>query len=287
MTFIFLFKDPERKKGLRGCRGCITIESHDLDKDEDKRNESDDTQYSKYLKMITSLQGNSIEGYEKGDLVKCDLLNECVLDKFPMMKTLSMTIDYSFRDGFAKNFCQELSALCSQDLCKNFGLTGSRDTFTDGFRLTREATKAQSTSPIKLRNQTDMSAIVKLGDDFGKYSSFSSGNTSTSASLASSDELHYAKDNCEADCMALSALQLPLVIFECQSKPREYKKGMVQLTSHGLALRDIKKVSHEIKLVLLTPTTWFLSSLPPYRDCLLYTSPSPRDGLLSRMPSSA
>ena len=31
--------------------------------------------------------------------------------------------------------------------------------------------------------------------------------------------------------------------------------------------------------------------LDPYfnevRDCLLYTSPSPRDGLLSRMPSSA
>ena len=25
----------------------------------------------------------------------------------------------------------------------------------------------------------------------------------------------------------------------------------------------------------------------PSRDCLLYTSPSPRDGLLSRMPSSA
>ena len=27
--------------------------------------------------------------------------------------------------------------------------------------------------------------------------------------------------------------------------------------------------------------------LDPYNDCLLYTSPSPRDGLLSRMPSSA
>ena len=25
----------------------------------------------------------------------------------------------------------------------------------------------------------------------------------------------------------------------------------------------------------------------PYKSCLLYTSPSPRDGLLSRMPSSA
>ena len=27
--------------------------------------------------------------------------------------------------------------------------------------------------------------------------------------------------------------------------------------------------------------------LGQYKDCLLYTSPSPRDGLLSRMPSSA
>ena len=38
---------------------------------------------------------------------------------------------------------------------------------------------------------------------------------------------------------------------------------------------------------------WFLVKYKGYeepewsRDCLLYTSPSPRDGLLSRMPSSA
>ena len=32
---------------------------------------------------------------------------------------------------------------------------------------------------------------------------------------------------------------------------------------------------------VLVPSFWFL------RSCLLYTSPSPRDGLLSRMPSSA
>ena len=30
-----------------------------------------------------------------------------------------------------------------------------------------------------------------------------------------------------------------------------------------------------------------LMALEPVRHCLLYTSPSPRDGLLSRMPSSA
>ena len=41
---------------------------------------------------------------------------------------------------------------------------------------------------------------------------------------------------------------------------------------------------------LMTPLLIFLG-IPPVvavgSDCLLYTSPSPRDGLLSRMPSSA
>ena len=32
---------------------------------------------------------------------------------------------------------------------------------------------------------------------------------------------------------------------------------------------------------------WLLEHPPLYTACLLYTSPSPRDGLLSRMPSSA
>ena len=32
---------------------------------------------------------------------------------------------------------------------------------------------------------------------------------------------------------------------------------------------------------------WLEQHLQQYEGCLLYTSPSPRDGLLSRMPSSA
>ena len=37
-----------------------------------------------------------------------------------------------------------------------------------------------------------------------------------------------------------------------------------------------------------TETLVFRGGVPPGQyDCLLYTSPSPRDGLLSRMPSSA
>ena len=34
-------------------------------------------------------------------------------------------------------------------------------------------------------------------------------------------------------------------------------------------------------------TAWYLQDKVPNNTCLLYTSPSPRDGLLSRMPSSA
>ena len=39
--------------------------------------------------------------------------------------------------------------------------------------------------------------------------------------------------------------------------------------------------------VFPTPDAEYGMQLTYYQDCLLYTSPSPRDGLLSRMPSSA
>ena len=38
---------------------------------------------------------------------------------------------------------------------------------------------------------------------------------------------------------------------------------------------------------IFSPAVTIASSLLPLLVCLLYTSPSPRDGLLSRMPSSA
>ena len=43
-----------------------------------------------------------------------------------------------------------------------------------------------------------------------------------------------------------------------------------------------------IPLASLFPKATFFLVLPDHKSvCLLYTSPSPRDGLLSRMPSSA
>ena len=48
-------------------------------------------------------------------------------------------------------------------------------------------------------------------------------------------------------------------------------------------------VGHEVGHALFTPNVDFREhvSCPQDYVCLLYTSPSPRDGLLSRMPSSA
>ena len=65
--------------------------------------------------------------------------------------------------------------------------------------------------------------------------------------------------------------------------------GWVFVTAAGVELDDATKVAaaryaerSELEVVDLVP-----ADLPVDRACLLYTSPSPRDGLLSRMPSSA
>ena len=54
----------------------------------------------------------------------------------------------------------------------------------------------------------------------------------------------------------------------------------------GLTTRfAIKDFEREMSAPIQVTYTGVLPDL--FRDCLLYTSPSPRDGLLSRMPSSA
>ena len=51
------------------------------------------------------------------------------------------------------------------------------------------------------------------------------------------------------------------------------------------SLDDAESVIHVVKMSENELRKQQVSGF--YRDCLLYTSPSPRDGLLSRMPSSA
>ena len=71
--------------------------------------------------------------------------------------------------------------------------------------------------------------------------------------------------------------QLLLEIYDCMSKYRNY-----YIILGGDFNTDLDKHS-QISLAI----NQFSDDNALYRCCLLYTSPSPRDGLLSRMPSSA
>ena len=61
--------------------------------------------------------------------------------------------------------------------------------------------------------------------------------------------------------------------------------GVQREVEVGLGRRMRRELQVEpLILCLVQPAP---GGTPVYKGCLLYTSPSPRDGLLSRMPSSA
>ena len=62
---------------------------------------------------------------------------------------------------------------------------------------------------------------------------------------------------------------------------------LVALVAAGIVGNTLVCASVLIERRLHNVTNYFLVSLAAKCTCLLYTSPSPRDGLLSRMPSSA
>ena len=67
---------------------------------------------------------------------------------------------------------------------------------------------------------------------------------------------------------------------------------IINKQSNELAYIQNKEIKQIIKVatgktVNLTPEGEFTVTVKAVNPCLLYTSPSPRDGLLSRMPSSA
>src|SRR5664279_4831579 len=58
----------------------------------------------------------------------------------------------------------------------------------------------------------------------------------------------------------------------------------------GTYERDVAPVGgpgQKLQLLMYDPAFRWMRTLSGLMACLLYTSPSPRDGLLSRMPSSA
>ena len=70
---------------------------------------------------------------------------------------------------------------------------------------------------------------------------------------------------------------------ELDRKFESQGRKIVLVVDNGPAHPDVTGLK-AINLQFLPPNT---TSCTQPMDCLLYTSPSPRDGLLSRMPSSA
>ena len=68
--------------------------------------------------------------------------------------------------------------------------------------------------------------------------------------------------------------------------PRYIRSTPIVALIHQLA-REVWRYEVPLPVGLLGRYVFEPTWLRSYRSCLLYTSPSPRDGLLSRMPSSA
>ena len=60
-----------------------------------------------------------------------------------------------------------------------------------------------------------------------------------------------------------------------------------QLLNRGAKLTELLKQDQYSPMTVAEQVISVFAGVKGYLDCLLYTSPSPRDGLLSRMPSSA
>ena len=66
-----------------------------------------------------------------------------------------------------------------------------------------------------------------------------------------------------------------------------YEAGMILLGSEVKSLREKKLNLKDSFVSIKDGKVWLIGAHISSYSCLLYTSPSPRDGLLSRMPSSA
>ena len=87
---------------------------------------------------------------------------------------------------------------------------------------------------------------------------------------------------------------LPSVVDDIDAKITHVIRGEDHVTNSGAQIEIFKALSDHLPTFAHTPLLVWKDGSPLSKrlgslsmGCLLYTSPSPRDGLLSRMPSSA
>ena len=121
-----------------------------------------------------------------------------------------------------------------------------------------------------LRNSSSGAYTVQF-----KYAT-GSGSSVTFSSTDKGDKLIVAKAN---DGTNPDIVEIALGLTEISSDTTPQLGGNLDTNSHNILIDDAHFIADENSNEQSTPNT--------PNTCLLYTSPSPRDGLLSRMPSSA
>ena len=83
-------------------------------------------------------------------------------------------------------------------------------------------------------------------------------------------------------------IELPVRTRRPDDRAREITQAALDLfVTRGFAATKLDDVARAAGVSKGLPYLYFKSKEELFKACLLYTSPSPRDGLLSRMPSSA
>ena len=84
---------------------------------------------------------------------------------------------------------------------------------------------------------------------------------------------------------ALVAVVALICLVPCKQANTEYLRIHIRADSNSQADQTVKYKVKAAVVDYLTPYIAYADT--KQKACLLYTSPSPRDGLLTRMPSSA
>ena len=118
--------------------------------------------------------------------------------------------------------------------------------------------------------------------------------------VRSSETINYRTFKPERDGLFCARIFGPIKDYEClcgKYKRMKFRGIICEKCGVEVTKSNVRRerMGH-IDLACPVAHIWFLKSLPSrislsidmkLKDCLLYTSPSPRDGLRSRMPSSA
>src|SRR5665647_1355330 len=133
----------------------------------------------------------------------------------------------------------------------------------------------------EILQQSDVTDIIDLADDKFKRGKFSEAIRHYDAALEQVPDNFRALHNKGLALFALNKFEKAIEIDSC------YTMAWNNLGCFYLGLGELGSAIECFDQTLTIDTKNYDAFLLKDMACLLYTSPSPRDGLLSRMPSSA